>query len=111
MRGWRPAGGLAAIPPHLARNLAQLHDPISGTPAALPHGVTESPHDALFRFAFSRPAVAADELRLVLPPDIVARADWATLTPQPATFIDERLSRRECDLLFSVQLGGRTALL
>ncbi|MFW5920870.1 MAG: Rpn family recombination-promoting nuclease/putative transposase [Polyangiales bacterium] len=72
--------------------------------------MTDTPHDALFRYAFSRPEVAAGELRALLPPELVRRADWSTLAPLPSGFVDHDLSNRACDLLFSVQLGSGTAL-
>jgi predicted transposase YdaD len=71
----------------------------------------ETPHDALFRFTFSRPENAAGELRTVLPAALVAELDFGTLTTLPGSFIDEALAGRASDLLFSIELAGRPALI
>lgn len=47
----------------------------------------------------------------MLPPALVARIDFATLTACPGTFVDEGLADAHADLLFSVELAGRPALL
>jgi len=47
----------------------------------------------------------------VLPPALSARLDWSSLALQPASFVDERLSGREADLLFTVRCEGHSALL
>lgn len=73
--------------------------------------MTRKPHDALFRYTFSRPEHAAGELRAVLPADLVARIDWRTLARQPDSFVDSHLADRASDVLFSVQLAGRETLL
>src|SRR5688572_2952713 len=72
----------------------------------MPHNA----HDLLFRATFSQIEHAASILRLLLPPALVARIDWKTLALCPGSFIDEVLTERFTDLLFSVKLGGRTAL-
>src|SRR5690606_8930501 len=68
-----------------------------------------SPHDALFKYVFSQPEHAASELRAVFPPALAARLDWASLTLQPSSFVDERLKGRQADLLFSVECDGQPA--
>ncbi|NUQ77942.1 MAG: Rpn family recombination-promoting nuclease/putative transposase [Polyangiaceae bacterium] len=68
-------------------------------------------HDLLFRGTFSQPEHAASILRLLLPPALVARLDWSTLAHCPGSFVDEALSERFTDLLFSVVFGGRPSLL
>jgi predicted transposase/invertase (TIGR01784 family) len=73
--------------------------------------VTSRPHDALFKAVFSDPANAAGELRSVLPKAIVDATDWSTLTLEPGSFVDDELSDRHTDLLFSAnRRGGGTAL-
>jgi predicted transposase YdaD len=67
-------------------------------------------HDLLFRATFSQVEHAASILRLLLPPALVARIDWSTLTLRPGSFVDEALAERFTDLLFSVMHGGRRAL-
>jgi predicted transposase/invertase (TIGR01784 family) len=68
-------------------------------------------HDAIFKATFSQVEHAAGELRLVLPPDLVARLDLGSLALCPGSFVDEALKERQSDLLFSVGLAGRRALL
>jgi len=70
-----------------------------------------TPHDALFKFAFSQVEEAAGELRHVLPAALSSRIDFATLTAVPGSFVDEALRERHSDLLFSAELAGRPALL
>jgi predicted transposase/invertase (TIGR01784 family) len=73
--------------------------------------VVSSPHDALFKYVFSQPEHAGSELRAVLPAELSARLDWGSLEPQPASFVDERLSGREADLLFTIRCEGQPAFL
>lgn len=68
-------------------------------------------HDRLFRGTFSQPEHAASILRLLLPPELVGRLDWSSLAVCPGSFIDEALSERLTDLLFSIVFGSRPALL
>ncbi|WP_040698331.1 Rpn family recombination-promoting nuclease/putative transposase [Nocardia vinacea] len=68
-----------------------------------------NPHDAYFRNVLGRPAEAASELRLVLPREIVARLDWATLEVQSGTFVSDELRSRQSDLLFRTRLDGHDA--
>ena len=70
-----------------------------------------TPHDALFKYVFSQPEHAASELRSVLPVALSEHLDWSSLEPQPASFVDERLSGRQADLLFTIQCEGRDAYL
>jgi len=73
-----------------------------------PPGST-SPHDALFRAAFSQVEHAAGILRTILPPAILARLDLSTLALQPGSFVSAELTSRHTDLLFTAKLSGRTA--
>ena len=66
-----------------------------------------SPHDALFKYVFSQPEHAASELRAVLPTELSKRIDWSSLELQPTSFVDERLSGRHADLLFTIRCQGR----
>jgi predicted transposase YdaD len=68
-------------------------------------------HDLLFKGTFSQPEHAASILRLLLPPELVARLDWSTLALSPGCFVDEALSERFTDLLFSILFGSYPALL
>lgn len=71
--------------------------------------MTATPHDALFKATFSQPERAAEELRCVLPPALLARMDLSSLSLEPGSFIAEDLRARHTDLLFSVLLDGRPA--
>ncbi|MDQ3032241.1 MAG: Rpn family recombination-promoting nuclease/putative transposase [Myxococcota bacterium] len=70
-----------------------------------------TPHDALFKRIFSDPRNAAAELRAILPPATLAALDLSTLRLEPGSFVDEELRSRHTDLLFSVSLRGRRALI
>jgi predicted transposase/invertase (TIGR01784 family) len=71
--------------------------------------MTAAPHDALFKAVFSQVELAAEELRCVLPPELVARMDLSSLSLEAGSFVDEQLRERHTDLLYSVQLAGRSA--
>lgn len=70
-----------------------------------------TPHDALFKATFSRVEHAAAILREALPPGIVERLDFTTLTHCSGSFVDRALTARHTDLLFSAKLSGRAAFL
>ncbi len=70
-----------------------------------------SPHDALFKYVFSQPEHAASELRAVLPAELSMRIDWSSLELQPTSFVDERLSGRQADVLFMLRCQGRKTYL
>lgn len=70
-----------------------------------------SPHDALFKYVFSQPEHAASELRAILPSELSKRIDWGSLELSPASFVDERLSGRQADVLFTLRCQGRKAYL
>src|SRR5689334_3764797 len=74
-------------------------------------GEPGNPHDALFRRIFEQPEHAAAELRAVLPRELLARTDLSTLRLVSGTFVDAELTQSQSDLLFSVQLGDKPALL
>jgi hypothetical protein len=62
-----------------------------------------SPHDALFKATFGQPDIARSELELVLPADLRAHLDLATLTVRPGSFVDEALQHTHTDLLYAVR--------
>jgi len=66
----------------------------------------QSPHNALFLSVFSRKQEAIGELRAILPPAIVERINWDTLTLVDGSFIDPRLSHRQSDLLYVAKLDS-----
>ena len=71
--------------------------------------MTAAPHDALFKATFSQVELAAEELRCVLPPELVARMDLGSLVLAAGSFVDEALREQHTDLLYSVTLAGRPA--
>lgn len=73
--------------------------------------MASNPHDALFKRVFSDVTHAAGEFRAVLPSEIVAEIDFATLAVCPGSFVDESLRERHTDLLYSVRLRERDAFL
>jgi predicted transposase YdaD len=73
--------------------------------------MTATPHDALFKTTFSRLEHAEQLLRALLPKALVDRMDFSTLRLCPGSFVDEALVDRHTDLLFSVEIAGRRALI
>jgi predicted transposase/invertase (TIGR01784 family) len=69
---------------------------------------TPAPHDALFKAAFGQPDLARSELELVLPADVRAHLDLATLELSPGSFVDDELRHAHTDLLYQVstRTGG-----
>ena len=85
--------------------LPALRKQAHATPQCYPTAlVTNAPHDALFKTIFGHPEHAAAELRHILPGHVAARIDWATLTPQPGSYVDEELADQHSDLLFSAAI-------
>jgi hypothetical protein len=62
-----------------------------------------SPHDALFKSTFEQPDIARGELELVLPAEVRAHLDLATLQLHPGSFLDDELQQTHTDLLYAVQ--------
>ncbi|MBZ0115825.1 MAG: Rpn family recombination-promoting nuclease/putative transposase [Sandaracinaceae bacterium] len=70
-----------------------------------------SPHDLLFKKTLSIAQNAEGELRAMLPPELAAQVDWATLKTERGSFVDAEAREWHTDLLFSAELSGRQALL
>jgi predicted transposase/invertase (TIGR01784 family) len=64
---------------------------------------TPTPHDALFKAAFGQPDLARSELELVLPVEVQAHLDLATLETALGSFVDEDLRQAHTDLLYRVK--------
>ena len=62
------------------------------------------PHDLLVRYTFENPERAAAELRVALPPFVVAQVDWSSLKAERNSVVDPELRETETDLLFSARL-------
>ncbi len=70
-----------------------------------------NPHDALVKSTFSQPEHATGILRHALPPALVARLDFATLALRSGSYVDEALTERHSDLLFTIlTLQGKPVL-
>lgn len=65
-----------------------------------------TPHDALFRRIFSDPAISAEVLRGLLPAEVAASIDFASLQLEPGSFVDEDLRATHSDLVFSARILG-----
>ena len=68
--------------------------------------MTTTPHDALFKAVFSQPENAAVALKPLLPEALAEATDWASLTLEPGSYIDEELAERQSDLLFRADIAG-----
>lgn len=69
-----------------------------------------TPHDALFKAAFSDPGLAREVLAAVLGPPLAEQLDLSSLTLVSGDFVDEALQGRHADLVFSATLAGHPAL-
>ncbi len=68
------------------------------------------PHDLLFRLTFSRPKLAADQVRAVLPEALTRHLDLAKMRVLPSTFVQPELREFISDVLYEVPLAdGRPA--
>ena len=70
-----------------------------------------NPHDQLFKEAFTHIETAAGFFQSYLPTDLRGRLDWETLRLQPGNYTGEALRGSESDLLYTVQIDKRPALL
>ena len=68
-------------------------------------------HANLFRSTFSDPLQAKGLLRNFLPAVLVAAIDWDSLELHDTEFLDQELRRSTVDLLFSVNIAGKPALI
>ncbi len=67
-------------------------------------------HDSLFKEAFSSPECAAAELRAILPNDLTRALDLSKLSLVPGSFRSKELAESHADLLFTVPILGKPAL-
>ena len=73
-------------------------------------GFMPGPHDLLFRLTFSRPKLAADQVRAVLPEALTRHLDLAKMRVLPSTFVQAELREFISDVLYEVPLAdGRPA--
>jgi hypothetical protein len=69
------------------------------------------PHDALFKRVFSNLENAEGLMRVALPTEIANRVDWSSLSLESGSVVDETLKSVHADLIFSVQLDAKPALI
>jgi hypothetical protein len=67
-------------------------------------------HDKLFGTTFETPENTAALLKAKLPAALVAAFNWGSLRLRPGSFVAPDFRRAHTDLLFSVELDGRDAL-
>ena len=68
--------------------------------------MASSPHDALFKESFGQADIARSELEVVLPAEVRAHLDLASLAVCPGSFADEELQQVHSDLLYAVRTKG-----
>jgi predicted transposase/invertase (TIGR01784 family) len=71
----------------------------------------KGPHDAFVKHTFSNLENAAVALRSVLPEGLSQRIDWQSLRLESGSHVDLLLSDTHTDLLLSISISGRRALL
>jgi len=72
---------------------------------------TATPHDALFKAAFSKPRHARGLLRSLVPEPLGRRIAWSTLRLESGIAVgDEDLDEQRMDLLYSARVGRRRVL-
>ncbi|MFV8751503.1 Rpn family recombination-promoting nuclease/putative transposase [Nannocystaceae bacterium ST9] len=64
--------------------------------------MTHRPHDAMFKAMFGEPEHAAALVRHCIPASLASRIQWSTMARESASYVDDHLSERHGDLLFSV---------
>jgi predicted transposase/invertase (TIGR01784 family) len=69
--------------------------------------VSQTPHDALFRFTFGKPENAAALIRSNLPDAIARRIDWRSLRLQNGSHVDPASQWRHSDLVFTANIDRR----
>ena len=63
-------------------------------------------HDSIVKKIFGQPWNAAGYFKSVLPASLVATLDLEETQLVPSSFIDEKLKKRQADLLFEIPLIG-----
>ncbi len=67
------------------------------------------PHDRFIHYIFSQPEQASAELRVVLPPRLVAGVDWGTFQSAKASVVDPKLKLTRSDLMYTARLKDSRA--
>lgn len=66
-------------------------------------------HNDYFQKAFQRKEVAESFFKEHLPGDLIKDINWATLSLAPTEFVGKALRNRRSDILYQIELAGRTA--
>ena len=61
-------------------------------------------HDKLFKATFNQPRNAVQYFESFLPKPIADKLDFCQAELQPKSFVDEKLTNRESDLLYQIPL-------
>ena len=69
--------------------------------------MTQDPHDALCKAAFSQRENAVGAIKAALPPAALAQLDLDTLRPTTTSYVDERLGKSFSDLVYEVEIAGQ----
>jgi recombination-promoting nuclease RpnB len=67
---------------------------------------TPTPHDSIFKKFFSDISVVNNFFQAYLPEKIKKKCDFATLKIEPGSFVDDDLSQRHSDILYSLKIEG-----
>lgn len=84
---------------------------ISPLPENFEAELAAQPHDAYFKMVFSHLPCARALLTRLLPAQASRAADWDSLRLVPGSFVAQDLKQNHSDLLFSLELGGISALI
>ena len=71
----------------------------------------KNPHDSLFRAIFQHPEHAEGLIRHLVPDEALQAMSVTTLALQPTSFSDEQLKNLYADLLYTIELNGRSAFI
>jgi predicted transposase/invertase (TIGR01784 family) len=73
--------------------------------------ITFDPHDRFFKETFGKVSIAGPFFQRVLPPALAAQIDWQALKCIDGDFLDEKLTHRSADLLFTAPWQDSNLLL
>jgi predicted transposase/invertase (TIGR01784 family) len=80
-------------------------------PSAPSEGPPSSPHDAAFKAAFQKRAVAKAFFRQYFPKRIADRIDFRRLKLRNRSYVDEKLREKHSDIVYETRIRDRTAFL
>ena len=64
-------------------------------------------HDCGYKFLFSHADLVRELLEVFAPPGVSELLDYATLRPQPGSFVTPAMKQREDDIVWSIELQGQ----